>query len=165
MDTDEWIEAYRTLERPVYNVVYRWLWSAEDAQDIVQEAFMKAWKMNADIRQDGFKALIFRIALNLVRNRKRRQAIWSFVTLEQLRAPTTDPTLSSLEETQVRHALSSLPEQHRSVLLLTEFAGLSHKELATVLGVQPGTIGSRRHRALAHLKQLLNAQGLDYEDH
>ena len=74
---------YARLEKPLYNVVYRRLWSVEDAHDVVQEAFVKLWAMRRRIVPDTVEPLAYRIALNLARSRLRRKRILRFVTLDR----------------------------------------------------------------------------------
>ena len=163
MNNQAWAEAYAALEKPLYNVVYRWLWHEEDARDVVQEAFLRAWKKRADIHAEGFRSLLYRIALNLASNRRRQRKLWSMVTLAHWRQPTTDSTEQHAIESGIREAILSLTEEHRTVLMLTEYAGMNHTEIADIMNIQPGTVGSRRHRALSRLKILLQKQGLEYE--
>ncbi len=164
MQTQDWTEAYEQLEAPLYNVVFRWLWHEEDARDVVQEAFLRAWKKRADIHADGFRPLLFRIALNLASNRRRQRRVWSMVTLEHWRQPIEDSTEQAAIDAGIRHAITSLSDAHRTVLMLTEYAGMDYTEIAAVMKVRPGTVASRRHRALAALKAALRVKGLDYED-
>src|SRR4051812_20967438 len=73
------------LEKPVFNVVYRWLWNAEDARDVTQEAFMKLWGARARVDLATVEPLLFRAALNLAATRLRSRKLWRFLTLEPLR--------------------------------------------------------------------------------
>ena len=84
VDKAQWIDVYRRLEKPLYNVVYRVIWDATESQDVVQEAFLRCWRRKDDIRTDGFKALLFRTALNLASNRRRRARLWRVVGMEML---------------------------------------------------------------------------------
>jgi RNA polymerase sigma-70 factor (ECF subfamily) len=79
VDNAQWIDAYRRLEKPLYNVVYRMIWDAAESQDVVQDAFLRCWRHKDDIRAEGFKALLFRTALNLARNRRRHVRLWRMV--------------------------------------------------------------------------------------
>lgn len=152
----QWIELYATLEKPLYNVVYRVLWDAAESQDLVQEAFLRCWKRRAAIRSDGIKALLFRTALNLALNRRRRSRLWRFVGLNtaaehrelQSRCPEAIPEI-------LRYAIDRLPNDLRQVLLLTELTGMTYAEVALTLGIKEGTVGSRRTRALAILRREL----------
>ena len=59
VDKAKWIDVYRRLEKPLYNVVYRVIWDATESQDVVQETFLRCWRRKDDIRAEGFKALLF----------------------------------------------------------------------------------------------------------
>ncbi|MEC9397639.1 MAG: sigma-70 family RNA polymerase sigma factor, partial [Myxococcota bacterium] len=73
---------YRKLEKPLYNVVYRWVWDGAEARDILQETFLRLWKMQARVRPETVEPLAYKIALNLARKRLRRKKILSWVGLE-----------------------------------------------------------------------------------
>jgi RNA polymerase sigma-70 factor (ECF subfamily) len=148
---------YAELEKPLYNVVYRMLWDAGESQDIVQEAFLRCWRKRSGIRPEGLKAVLYRAALNLAINHRRRLRLWRFVGVE---AVEDEPTQSRTDEAIPRHmreAVDSLPAAYRSVLLLTEIAGMTYGEVADTLGIGEGTVGSRRTRALARLRKTLDA--------
>jgi RNA polymerase sigma-70 factor (ECF subfamily) len=159
VDKAQWVEQYRVLEKPLYNVVYRLLWDPTESQDIVQEAFLRCWERRADVRADGFRALVFRIALNLARNRRRRNTLWRLVGIDSVDLAHTGADVSAAaEERPIREALDALPDRFRSVLLLTDVAGMTYREAAVVLQVQEGTVGSRRTRALGALRERLERQ-------
>ena len=159
VDEASWVELYRTLEKPLYNVVYRWLWDPMESQDVVQEAFLRCWRGRHGIHTEGFKAFVYRTALNLAANRRRRKKLWQFVSLDSLPEEPANvhdgtPALSY----RVRRAIDELPERLKRVLLLCELAGMSYGEIAAVTGVREGTVGSRRNRALALLRRRLTPQ-------
>jgi len=154
---------YRRLERPVYNVVYRWVWNAESARDLVQEAFLRLWDHRHGVRVETAEPLVYRIAINLARSKLRRKQILRFVTLEGLRSeavPDPQDTAADLEsaesDARVRKAVSSLPEDLRQVVVLTAFTGLRYDQIGAVLGIPEGTVGSRRNRALKLLRESLS---------
>src|SRR5215510_13717808 len=84
VDEASWVGLYRELEKPLYNVVYRWLWDRMESQDVVQEAFLRCWRARDRIRAEGFKAFVFRTALNLAANRRRRKKLWRLVSFDLL---------------------------------------------------------------------------------
>jgi RNA polymerase sigma factor (sigma-70 family) len=153
-----WIEHYRTLEKPLYNVVYRYLWDSMESQDVVQDAFLRCWRRRDEIRPEGFKALIYRTAINLACNRRRRKKLWRIISLDTLPPEVlaadsgTEPLSRPLEQ-----AVDRLPERLKRVLLLSELAGMSYREIAEIIGAKEGTVGSRRNRALAMLRRDLDA--------
>jgi RNA polymerase sigma-70 factor (ECF subfamily) len=155
-------QLYARLEKPLYNVVFRWVWNLDDAQDIVQEAFARLWRMRARIDMDTVDALIYKIALNLAASRRRSNRVWRWVSLEALhevRAPVrpADESLVAGEErARLRSAVEALPEDLRRVIMLCEYSELSYDEIAGVLSIPAGTVGSRRHRALRQLKHQLS---------
>ena len=154
---------YVELEKPLYNVVYRWVWNPEEARDVVQEAFVRLWRMRERVRIETARPLAFKIALNLASNRRRTRKLWRWVSLEAIRNsanPTPNPEESTSTRERrdaVRRAIDALPERHRKVVALCELGGLSYREAAEVLGVPAGTVASRKHAALALLEDRLGA--------
>ncbi len=160
VDKAQWIDVYRRLEKPLYNVVYRVIWDAAESQDLVQETFLRCWRRNYDIHAEGFKALLFRTALNLASNRRRKVRIWRMVGVAALDNVADESLSSDSFSKPVRKALESLPTILRDVLLLTELAGMTYPEVGAALDIAEGTVGSRRTRALALLRERLDIQGV-----
>jgi RNA polymerase sigma-70 factor (ECF subfamily) len=160
-DVDEasWVELYRALEKPLYNVVYRWLWDSAESHDVVQEAFLRCWRRRELVRADGFKALIYRTALNLASNQRRRKRLWRFVSFDTLPEEPADECAAGFVSRPLREAVDGLPDDLKRVLFLSELADMSYREIAEVTGVEEGTVGSRRNRALALLRQRVDAKG------
>jgi RNA polymerase sigma-70 factor (ECF subfamily) len=156
VDDASWVELYRALEKPLYNVVYRWLWDRTESQDVVQEAFLRCWRARDRIRAAGFKGFVFRTALNLAANRRRRKKLWQFVSFDALHEELPDGQDGEyVLSRRTQRAIDELPERLKRVLLLCELAGMSYGEIAAVTGVREGTVGSRRNRALALLRKRL----------
>jgi RNA polymerase sigma-70 factor (ECF subfamily) len=160
VDKAQWVDVYRRLEKPLYNVVYRVIFDATESQDVVQEAFLRCWRRKEDIRAEGFKALLFRTALNLASNRRRHARIWRMVGVTTIDDVACEGAADEPIGAPLRVALESLPEALRNVLLLTELAGMTYAEIAAALGVAEGTVGSRRTRALALLRERLKIEGV-----
>jgi len=159
VDDASWVELYRALEKPLYNVVYRWLWDRMESQDVVQEAFLRCWRARDRIRAESFKAFVFRTALNLAANRRRRKKLWRLVSFDSLaEEPRDSGAGASVLLPRVQRAVDELPDRLKRVLLLCEVAGMSYGEVAVVTGVKEGTVGSRRNRALALLRERLRPQ-------
>jgi RNA polymerase sigma-70 factor (ECF subfamily) len=163
-DEAQWIEWYKSLEKPLYNVVYRWLWNTADSQDVVQDAFLRCWRVRHRIEAAGFKALLFRTAVRLASNQRRRRRLWQFLPLSDSTEHDDDAAIDVLASRRVRTAIDGLPEPLKRVLLLSELAGLSYREIADVMQVKEGTIGSRRSRAIELLRQRLAAQGVTWDE-
>jgi RNA polymerase sigma-70 factor (ECF subfamily) len=160
-----WVALYGELEKPLYNVVYRMLWDAGESQDIVQEAFLRCWRKRSGIRPEGLKAVLYRAALNLAINRRRRLRLWRFVGVEAVDDEPTEVRTDEAIPQRMREAVDALPAPYRSVLLLTEIAGMTYGEVAGTLGIGVGTVGSRRTRALARLRKTLEARASGPSEH
>src|SRR4051794_28113205 len=158
VDDASWVELYRALEKPLYNVVYRWLWDRMESQDVVQEAFLRCWRGRDRIRAESFKAFVFRTAINLAANRRRRKKLWRLVSFDSLPEEPQDVDGASVLSARTRRAIDELPDRLKRALLLCEVAGMSYGEVAAVTGVKEGTVGSRRNRALALLRERLQPQ-------
>ena len=78
---------YARLEKPLCNVVFRWVWNLDEAQDIVQDAFVRLWRMRERVDLDTVEPLIYTIALNLAASRRRSSKIWRWVSLDLFRDP------------------------------------------------------------------------------
>ena len=162
LDEAALVHLYQRLERPLYNVVYRFLWTAEDSQEIVQEAFLRLWRMRARVRMDSVEPFLYRITVNLARSRLRKRRLWRWVSLEALRNRTSpDPGAEELAATaeargRMRRVIEGLPMDLRKVVVLCELAGLSYQQVAQTLGIPVGTVGSRRHRAMELLRRKLS---------
>lgn len=158
---------YLELEAPVFNVVYRWVWSAEEARDVMHEAFLKVWAARSRVRLETARPLVFKSALNLASNRLRVRRVRRFFSLDAAdgeRDPRGTPEVAlELEQRRatVRRAVEALPEKLRSVVMLCEFSGLSTDEIAAALSIPPGTVGSRRHQAMSHLEASLGPLDLE----
>jgi RNA polymerase sigma-70 factor (ECF subfamily) len=144
-----------------YNLA-RWLSRDEhDAQDIVQESFLRAVRFSDQCRQGNARSWLLQIVRNtchtwLGRNRARMAPVEMLD--EALASDSTSPDLT-LQRRQdagaVRRAIALLPEEFREVVVLREIEGLAYKEIAGVVGVPVGTVMSRLSRARERLKELL----------
>jgi RNA polymerase sigma-70 factor (ECF subfamily) len=152
---------YVKLEKPMFNVVYRWLWNAGDAQEVVQEAFLRVWKKRDAVDLATVEPLLYRTALNLASNRRRSSRLWRWLGLEDAGEEPVDSGTSEEQlararrQERVRAAVDALPDRLREVVMLAEYAELSYAEIAATLGIPAGTVGSRRNTALARLAEAL----------
>lgn len=150
---------YLELEKQMYNVVYRWLWDREESLDVVQEAFLRLWRMRHRIHRETLKPLAYKIAVNIASNRCRSKRFWKWVSLDSVpdRARKTLPDDDRLESEQdvkqIRQVIEALPERLKKVIMLCDFSGLTYEEVGKVLGIPSGTVGSRRNKALQILKK------------
>ncbi len=155
----------------LYHTVYRLVGNAEDAQDVVQEAFLNAYQSLDGFKGDSlFFTWLYRIAMNTAISHKRKRRL-SIVRIEagadgagQGRVEPADPSELSRpghsleqaeEEARVRKALDRLSPEHRAVLVMKDMEGRKYEEMAEVLEVPIGTIRSRLHRARLEMRELL----------
>lgn len=152
--------SYLRLERPLYNVLHRLLWQAQDCQDVLHDACLRVWERRETVDESTLDALLWTTALNLARNRLRWRKLWQWLPLDEADEPAqAEGTGDFLAQRRLRHALRALPAASREVLLLAEFSGLSGAEIAQVLGIPAGTVASRKHQAMQRLKTLLEETG------
>jgi RNA polymerase sigma-70 factor (ECF subfamily) len=165
-------EAFGTLVRRyqdrLYPTVLRLAGCAEDAHDLLQEAFMRAFQRLGTFHgESSFYTWIYRIAVNvaLTERRKRKRGTWRLredrrgASEEVADDPKrTDPTLPlerSERDGQVQAALSALGTDHRAVVVMKDLDGLRYEEIAAILEVPIGTVRSRLHRARFELRERL----------
>ena len=140
--------------RAAYNLA-RWLVrNDQDAEDIMQESFMKAYKAQESFRGGDARTWMLSIVRNTAMDFMRRYKSGVIAPLgDQAYEPkdgSPDPERVLLEQSrreQVRQAISHLAAEFREVIVLREIEGLSYKEIASVLGVPMGTVMSRLSRA------------------
>ena len=157
--------AYGVLVRRHQDRIYRHLLnltgSREEALELAQEVFIKAWEALPTWRPDAqFHTWVYRIASNAALDVLRRRKVVRFVPLDDdYDAPADQPGPEA--QLQARQglrrldaALARLPLEQREIVLLREVEGLSYDELATTLGIDKGTVKSRLSRARAALAAL-----------
>jgi RNA polymerase sigma-70 factor (ECF subfamily) len=157
----EWETLYKRLERPLYNLAYRYVWNSEDAQDILHDAFMELWARRERLVANTADRYAWVTVLNLARKRRRWTRAKHFLSsddsLDSLPAAAAVESEAGRAEEQalLRAAIERLPEKLRSVLLLAEFSELSYDSIAELLSIPSGTVASRRNLALRQLRSEL----------
>ncbi|TFH65761.1 MAG: sigma-70 family RNA polymerase sigma factor [Candidatus Zixiibacteriota bacterium] len=144
----------------LFNVLYRMLSSEDEANDLLQETFLRVWqhKMSYDFRF-AFSTWIYTIALNLARNELRRRKKIKFLDIfdfaDKLAAKEEKKDTSTNLKTLLESEMKRLPEKYKTAFLLRDVDNLSYEEIAQVLGVPLGTVKSRVNRARAILRTRL----------
>jgi len=152
----------------VYTAVTRFCGNAEDAADIVQRAFINAFRKIQEFKGDSaFSTWIYRIAFNQAisfrrENRRPAVSIYSSKDDEKVVEPAVDSNPTEKlegEETQkkVQQALEMLEEGDRQIILLKDLQGHSYDEIASIMQIPKGTVRSRLHRARLELKSKLKS--------
>jgi len=154
----------------LYNTVYRMVGSAEDARDLVQEVFIKAYENLASFKgTSSLYTWLFRIAVNASLSHRRKRK-W----VRRIGPPgdggdgqppsdcpdpgDTNPAremLAAETEATVQQALAQLDDEHRTVVVLRDIQHCDYREIADILGVPTGTVKSRLHRARLLLRDKL----------
>jgi RNA polymerase sigma-70 factor (ECF subfamily) len=147
----------------VYNVARRVTDGPEDAEDLVQETYLAAFRAwSQDRRPDRPEPWLATICLNLARSRARsRRRRPAEVALEALEPPVAgveDEVLARLERLDLHRAMQQLTDGQRVAIALVDLGGLSTHEAASVMGVPRGTVLSRLHRGRRALAQVLAAE-------
>lgn len=169
-DTARFEALVRGSERGVYTLCLRMLGSEQDALDASQEAFFKAYRSLAGFRGDSrFSTWLYRLASNVCLDmlRRRPAALALSMTDEEGAlfdlpdsAPSPQEALERAElREQVHRALEKLPPDFRQVLILRDIHGLSYEEIASITGLESGTVKSRIFRARRRLADALAAAG------
>lgn len=166
---------------PMYNFAYRLSFDEDDAKDLVQETYLKAYRfINSFQKGTNAKAWLFRILKNSFINEFRKkskepvkvdyQEVETFYNSEEVDEPiTNDLRVESLQHMigdEVTTALNSLAVDFRTVIILCDLEDFTYEEMAKILDIPIGTVRSRLHRARNLLKDRLNkyARSMGYKD-
>jgi RNA polymerase sigma-70 factor (ECF subfamily) len=161
----------RHWERRIYNLAWRMVGNREDAQDIVQETFLSAFRSIKGLRDPGnFSAWLYQIALNHCRMRWKHRASnrRDDVAADQLEdkdyfegALTVEHGADQFEKVDIiRKALAGLSEDHKTAIVLKEYVGLSLEELASVMQCPLSTAKSRLYHGLQEVQRNLKRLGV-----
>lgn len=158
-------------ERKIRGAIYRLVGSEEEARDLCQETFLKAYRSLGTFKKEArFSSWLYQIALNLCRDRIRRRKGRTLVSPDELdeggeSLPEVRPSALDLLQKRemcraVAAAVAALPEEQREVIVLKEYQELTFLEIAQVLDVPLSTVKTRLYRGLGQLRQKLEHQGL-----
>lgn len=168
-DADSFNELVLRWERPIYALAYRTIGREEDARDVCQETFLRAFRALPGFRgQAKFSSWLYRIALNLCRDwirRERRAPVVQppeDVDLTEL-AAAAGPS-ESIEDLVARRdlmrlverAMALLPEEQRTAIVLKEYHGLTFQEIAELVGCPLSTVKTRLYQGLIVLRRELS---------
>jgi len=171
-DVDSFNELIQRWERPIYALAYRQLGREEDARDVCQETFLRAYRGLGGFRgQSKFSSWLYRIALNLCRDWVRRERRTPTVQppedmdvreLARAREPSEsieDLVLRNDLSRAVERAMAGLPPEQRTAIVLKEYHGLTFQEIADLLGCPLSTVKTRLYQGLTVLRRELARSG------
>jgi RNA polymerase sigma-70 factor (ECF subfamily) len=154
----------------VYNIARRIVPRREDAEDLVQETYLAAFRAWQDHRRPRkVEPWLATICLNLGRSgyrhraRRPQEVSWDEMASFQAEADPQAEALAALDRSRVHKALWQISEEHRLAIALVDLGGFSTKEAARILGVPRGTILSRLHRGRKALAVILTDDAPDRE--
>ena len=172
-DAESFNQLILRWERPIYALAYRTIGREEDARDVCQETFLRAFRALPGFRgQAKFSSWLYRIALNLCHDWVRRQRRAPIVQLPEGVDPVDlaaagQPT-ESIEDLVSRKELSEavaeamtlLPEEQRTAIILKEYHGMTFQEIAELQGCPLSTVKTRLYQGLTVLRRHLEKRGV-----
>jgi RNA polymerase sigma-70 factor (ECF subfamily) len=171
-DIDSFNQLIVRWERPIYALAYRVIGKEEDARDVCQDAFLRAYRALPGFKgQAKFSSWLYRIALNLCRDWIRRQRRAPVVQLpedaEAMELASEKGPVESIEDLVARRelsaiveeAMSELSEEQRTAIILKEYHGMTFQEIADMQGCPLSTVKTRLYQGLSLLRRRLEQQG------
>ena len=172
-DLDSFNQLVLRWERPIYALAYRVIGREEDARDVAQETFLRAFRALSGFKgQAKFSSWLYRITLNLCRDwiRKERrtpvsQAPEGIDIIELAGEATPNETIEqrvgrSQLSRAVSRAMASLPEEQRTAIILKEYHGLTFQEIADMLDCPLSTVKTRLYQGLSVVRKQLEQAGV-----
>jgi len=159
-------------DRKIQGVIHRLVGNHDEARDLTQEAFLKAYRaLGAFKREARFSSWLYQIAINSTRDRLRRRRRRSYLSLDEVepgseaslrdRAPSAFDLVESSDLARlVAGAVAALPAEQREVVILKEYEGLTFPEIAEALDVPLSTVKTRLYRGLGQLRVRLEREGI-----
>jgi RNA polymerase sigma-70 factor (ECF subfamily) len=168
-DLESFNQLVSRWERPIYALAYRTLGREEDARDVVQEAFLRAYRGLRGFKgQAKFSSWLYRITLNLCRDWIRRERRTPLIQVPEGTDPVdlADERIAPSESVEdlvarrelsqaVAQAMAELPEEQRTAILLKEYHGLTFQEIADMLDCPLSTVKTRLYQGLSVLRRRL----------
>lgn len=159
-DQEAFREFYGRTVRPVHSYILSLTGSSQEAEDVMQDTFLKIWTCAGDYQAKGKPlAWVFTIARNQCYMRFREQKSRGEIGLEELEGQENGESCAEIEQAPERQqllwALSQLRERDRQVVLLYAAAGMKHREIAQSLGIPLSTELARYSRSMKRLQKIL----------
>jgi RNA polymerase sigma-70 factor (ECF subfamily) len=150
-------------QRPVYQLCYRFVRNHEDAADLAQDVFVRAFKGLRNFKGDSqLSTWLYRVGVNVCLNRVavKRPEVEPLEPSRHVDERSDDPfriVARGEQAVEVRKAIAQLPPKQRATLLLRVYQELSHEEIAGILGSSVGAVKANFFHALGNLKRLLQS--------
>ncbi|MDO5551888.1 MAG: sigma-70 family RNA polymerase sigma factor [Lachnospiraceae bacterium] len=162
-DQEAFKQLYQNTDRTIYSFILSILKNPQDAEEVMQETYMKIWTSAASYHSQGKPlAWMFTIARNLCYMKFREQKHQSDLGLEDLDGLETGEFCPQIENAAdklvLKAALETLKEEERQIVLLKNSSGLKHREIAELLRMPLATVLSKYNRAMKKLEQYLREE-------
>jgi len=159
-DRDAFNELVRKYQKPLYSLLYRMVSSHEDASDLLQKTFLKAFTgLGSFERRARFKTWLYQIAINLAKNIYRDRSRFEQVSIDDVIISRNPKTLETLirNETKLllRKSFALLPEKQRLTLTFRVQEGKKFEEIAEIMNCSLGTAKANYHHAVQKLKTIM----------
>ena len=167
-DKQSFNKLFYLYERKLFNFSHKLLHSQEDAEEIVQEVFIRVWEHRTTLKEGlPFGAFIIRIAKNLIYNKAKRRVneyaykAYCIKHTNILRLTTEDEVNFNALEALTSHFIEQLPPQRKTIFTMSRMRGLTNKEIASQLNVSTSTVENHINKALKSLKHHLYQHDVD----
>lgn len=168
-DHDSFNQLIRRWERPIYALAFRVLGREDDARDVCQEAFLRAFRALPGFKGEAkFSSWLYRITLNLcrdwLRRKKRTPVVQAPEGVDLVELAAAQGPAESIEDLVARkqlsaavaEAMASLPDEQRTAIVLKEFHGLTFQEIADLQQIPLSTVKTRLYQGLSVLRRTLD---------
>lgn len=162
-DMEAFRKIYESFCEPLYRFAYSYLKDSFEAEEIIQDVFLKVWEKRAEVdEQKSFKSYLYRITVNKIFNELKHRVVKQkyeqhLQNFDQTSIETPESSIQFQElNKKVEHLLTRLPEQQRNIFIMSRWKGLSNAEIADNLDLSIRTVENQIYRAAKFIKLHLN---------
>lgn len=162
-DIEAFRKIYESFCEPLYRFAYSYLKDSFEAEEIVQDVFLKVWEKRDEAdEQKSFKSYLYRITVNRVFNELKHRVVKQkyeqhALNFDEITGETPESSIQFQElNKKIEHLLNQLPEQQRNIFIMSRWKGLSNTEIAESLSLSIRTVENQIYRASKFIKLHLN---------
>jgi RNA polymerase sigma-70 factor (ECF subfamily) len=159
-DKELFEDYFKMYKDDVYRVAYYYTRNSDEAEDLVQDTFIRAYKFFSKFRKDtNFKSWILKIMRNIYITKSKKKSKENSIKNYELDFSKDysleNDYLDNVTISEIRDAILMLPREFREVIILSDISGLMYEDIAKIIKVPVGTVRSRLHRGRLILKERL----------